>query len=68
MLGSGAKYKVGDKWFVKSGCNGYKKGTIVEIVKVLGHGPDKELLIKDENEDLKNSHKVSYKKMWKKCK
>jgi len=65
MFVKGPKYVVGDKWYAGSKCNGYKKGTILNILDVIGSGKNKKLRVtdRDGNESI-----ISYKTLWKKCK
>lgn len=65
MFMEGPKYLVGDRWYAGSKCNGYKKGTILEILGVIGYGKHKKLRVTDEEE---NESVISYKTLWKKCK
>lgn len=64
-MNMGPKYKPGDKWYAGPKCNGYKKGDMLEILKVIGKGRKKKLLVVD----VKGTQSVvSYKTFWKKCK
>ena len=65
MFKKGPKYVVGDKWYAGRKCNGYEKGTILQILAVIGSGKDKELRVTDKDG---NQHVISYKTLWKKCK
>lgn len=59
------KYIVGDKWYAGPKCNGYKKGTILKILDVIGFKKNKKLLVTDKDG---NRSVISYKALWKKCK
>lgn len=65
MFMKGPKYILGGKWYAGSKCNGYEKGTILEILDIIGYGKYKKLRVtdKDGNESV-----ISYKTLWKKCK
>lgn len=61
----GPKYIVGDKWYAGPKCNGYEKGTILEILDVIGYGKYKKLYVTDKEG---NKSVISYKTLWKRCK
>lgn len=65
MFKKGPKYVVGDKWYAGPKCNGYKKGTTLKILEVIGFGQEKNLRVTDKEG---NESEISYKALWKKCK
>lgn len=60
-----SKYFVGGRWFAGYRCNGYNRGTLLEILEVLGYGRKKKLRVRDIDG---NTSVVSFKTLWKKCK
>ena len=49
----GPKYKPGDKWYAGPKCNGYARGTVVVILKVIGTGKNKKLCVADIEDIMK---------------